>query len=86
MKTEERLAVLEAKLERNEKDITALFKLIREHMKKEEQDRLEFLAKVNETNELLAKQKSFVGGMVFAISSVWAVIALAIVGFIKLRS
>jgi len=74
MNSDERIAVLEAKLERNETDITKLFDFLRDHMEKEEHDRAEFLKMLAEIDTVIKKQKSFLGGVVFAISSVWAIV------------
>lgn len=75
---EERIAVLEAKLSRNEIDITKLFQFIRDHMEKEEKhmektekDRKELLTKIDDIEDTLTHQKSFIGGMMFTVSAVW---------------
>lgn len=64
---EERVAVLETLAERAEEDKERLFAL---------------LANANKSLDAITvtqqKQKSFVGGVVFTVSSVWALVALAI--------
>jgi len=69
---EERVAVLESLVERNQNDTTALFTMLREHMKKEDDDRELFLTELSNIRIMQQKQKSFVGGVVFTVSSVWA--------------
>jgi len=73
MTADERIAVLEAKLERNEVDITKLFDFIREHMDREEKDRELFLRELSDIRGTIKNQKSFVGGMIFTISAIWIV-------------
>jgi len=73
MNSDERIAVLEAKLERNELDITKLFDFIRQHMEQEEKDRVIFLSKLGRIDNTIKNQKSFVGGIVFAVSGAWVV-------------
>ena len=71
------MAVLEAKLDRNEKDITKLFDFIRDHMEREERDREKFLSQLTAIKTTITTQKSFVGGVIFAVTSLWAVITFA---------
>lgn len=80
--SEERLAVLESKDDRRASDISALFTLIRTHMEKEEEDRQVLIKELVAIKVTQQRQKSFVGGIVFTISAVWAA-ALAIVFYIK---
>ena len=83
MSAEERLAVLESKLDRNEKDITKLFDFIRAHMDREERDRADFLDQLTAIKTTINTQKSFVGGMIFAVTSLWAVITFAAYWMLK---
>jgi len=85
MNSDERIAVLEAKLERNEIDITKLFDFLRDHMEKEEKDRHEFLEKLGDIDLMIKKQKSFLGGVVFAISSVWAIVTGVLYWVFKIK-
>lgn len=85
MSADERIAVLEAKLERNELDITKLFDFLRDHMEKEEKDRAEFLEKLGDIDTIIKKQKSFLGGVVFAISAVWAIVTGVLYWVFKIK-
>jgi len=80
---EERVAVLESLAERASKDTSALFEMLRKHMEKEETDRDALLAALNQIRIQQQKQKSFVGGIVFTVSSLWAVILLGITHYFK---
>lgn len=82
---EERIAILEAKLDRNERDITSLFDFMREHMRKEEEDRELLLKQIHSINEKLSNQRSFWGGIVFAISVLSALISAGLVWIAKLK-
>lgn len=79
MSTDERVAVLETQVKRNEKDLTKLFEILRLHMKKEDRDREQFLLLIGNVNNKLDKQKSFWAGMMFAFTGVGALIGSAIV-------
>jgi len=68
----ERVAVLESLSERNQSDITNLFALIRTHMEKEEEDRKELKGMITGIISVQSRQKSFVGGVIFAVSAIWA--------------
>ena len=85
MNADERIAVLEAKLDRNERDVTNLFDFIREHMEREEEDRVKFLGHFNELESKLDRQKSFIGGVIFAVTSLWAIITSIIYFFVKIK-
>lgn len=70
---EERLARLEAKQE-------VLLQAIKDHMEKEERDREILMGELNELKRQAAKQKGFIGGVIFVVSAIWAVV-LAIFKF-----
>jgi len=86
MSSEERIAALEAKLDRNERDITALFKVIRDHMNREDDHNKILLSHISKIESRMDKQKSFVGGIVFTVSSLWFVIAAIGAWFLKFKS
>lgn len=70
----ERVAVLEAGMIRNQKDITEIFKVMREHMEKEEADRVVMIDLISDIKQRQLSQKSFVGGIVISVSGIWAVL------------
>ena len=86
MTSEERIAALEAKLDRNERDITSLFEFIREHMKREDEHNAVLMTHISKMESRMDKQKSFVGGIVFTVSSIWFVVAAIGAWFLKLKS
>lgn len=92
MNADERIAVLEAKLDRNEKDITNLFdfirdieEIIRAHMEKEENDRGQLIDRLSGIENGINKQKSFIGGVIFSVTSLWAIITSAIYFILKIK-
>ncbi len=71
--TEERVAVLESLSERNERDKGELFRLFREHMEKEEEDRVSLLVMISNSDKKIDVMKAyFIGGAV-VLSAIWAV-------------
>lgn len=85
MTVEERLAVLEQIAKDNKEDIDELFSVIRRHMEQEEKDRIVLMKQLNDLTIADAKQKSFVGGIVFTITAVWALITAAVAMYFKTR-
>jgi len=78
---EERIAVLESLAKRQNLDISALFTALRDHMDKEDRDRKELMENIAEIKDSQHRQKSFVGGVIFAVSSVWALLLGALAFF-----
>ena len=76
---EERTAVLETQVKRNEKDLASLFVLFRKLMKQGEVNEKEILEKLNAMSNKMDNQKSFWAGMVFAFTGIGALIGSAIV-------
>ncbi len=72
MSLEERMAVVESENKRTKEDVDTLYKFIRDHMEKEERVTAGIQKSINEINILFSKQRSFVGGIVFTVSGVWA--------------
>lgn len=68
----ERVAVLEAQREQTSKDIDALHGLLRKSIYEGELERDELKTLVGSIKETQTQQKSFLGGVVFVISSLWA--------------
>lgn len=71
----ERLAVLETKMEQYETDIKEIKKLITTNTKAN-------TTRWEEISQFMSKQKGFIGGIVLVVSSVWAV-ALAGLQYFK---
>lgn len=78
---EERIAILETLNQQTDKEIKELFDLLRKHMEKEEQDRDEVKQAIRDSKQdiadikvVIGKQKSFLGGVVFTVTSVWTAI------------
>ena len=86
MSSEERIASLEAKLDRNERDIVALFEFIRKHMEKEDKHNETLMAHISKIEGRMDKQKNFVGGIVFTVSSLWFVVAAIGAWFFKFKT
>ena len=86
MSSEERIAALEAKLDRSERDIAALFEFIREHMKREDKHNEALMSHISKIEGRMDKQKNFVGGIVFTVSSIWFVVAAFAAWFFKLKT
>jgi len=61
----ERIATLEVLVEQ----LTAR---VISHMEREEEERKELLKLISELQQVQLKQKGFIGGMVFAVSALWA--------------
>jgi len=80
MSLEERVAVSEAHNKRTYEDINELYNLIREHMAKEERERKDLTKLISDISAQQRKQRSFVGGIIFTVSALWAV-ALAAIGW-----
>ena len=78
---EERVAVLESRMKRNEKDVGRLFDFFRAHMEKEEEQNDKFLELIGDINNKLNGQKSFWAGMLFAFTGMGAVIGAAVSWF-----
>ena len=78
---EERVAVLESRMKRNDKDVGQLYKFFREHMEEEEKDRKNIISELNKLNNRMNSQKSFWAGMLFAFTGVGAVIGAAVSWF-----
>lgn len=75
---EERVAVLESRVERNEKDVTRLFAFFREQSEKAEGDQMKILSELGSMNNKMDRQKSFWAGMVFAFTGIGAVVGSAV--------
>lgn len=63
---DERIAVLETKLERMQSDQADLFRILREHMEMEE-------ARWEQIRTYMSRQKGFLAGIVFITSALWGV-------------
>lgn len=72
----ERVAILEARMERMESDIMGLFDIIRKHMEHEDKVTDEIRDSINEIATTQKTSKSFIGGVVFVVSGLWAAITL----------
>ena len=88
MEGSERVAVLEAEAHHMQAEIKQLqtvikelTQFIREHMEREEEDRETLIREIQEIRTAQAKMKSFWGGIVFTVSSLWA-LGAAVVYFI----
>jgi hypothetical protein len=64
---QERIAVLETKMEAVHEDNAKTLRMFREHMEKED-------SRWEEIQRNTARQKGFLGGVVFVISALWAAI------------
>lgn len=71
MTDNERIVVLETNQARLQEDLQKLYKFIRDHMKTEDE-------RWEEITNTLIKQKGFVGGVVFVITSIVTVISFFI--------
>jgi len=70
----ERIAVLESRLKRMDRDVGQLYKFFREHMETEEKDRKNIIKELGQLNSTLATQKSFWSGMVFTFAALGALL------------
>ncbi len=76
----ERLAVLESEMRRTRNDVDRIFSLIREQIKNETSFQKKYLekmsqlmGKINSLENKINNQRSFVGGIIFAVSGMWAI-------------
>ena len=70
---EERIAVLEAEKMQLKEDVDQLYTFFREHMEKEEDYQRLNMSEIHAINNKLDSQKSFVGGIITAVSGIWAI-------------
>jgi len=75
----ERMAVIENELTHFKGDVTQLFKLMREHMRTDEEymkktaeTHDELLAEIRRIDTNMSKHKSFIGGIIFTVTAVWS--------------
>ena len=88
----ERMAVMENELKHYKEDVSNLFKLVREHIQKDNEhivksdsDRQEMMKVIAAIRTENTKNKSFIGGVVFAATGMWAVITTAAYWFLQTR-
>ena len=82
---QERIAVLEANQDRLQKDVQELFKLMREHMVIEEARWERIQTNLSKMAEERSKERSFVGGIIFAASAFWTVVTIVLTFWMKTR-
>jgi len=75
---EEKIAVLETKVGRNEEDIAELVEVLKVHTEEEHTSRASVMKSLANIESKLNSQNSFWAGMVFSFTSIGAVIGLAI--------
>lgn len=73
MTLEERIIKLEVLLERSEEDIKSLHEIVKTHMEREESERKLLIEKLQAIEESRLGDRKFIGGIVFTISSLWAI-------------
>ena len=78
---EGRVAVLESENKRTSNDISVLFKIFRDHMKQEEEDRRSIIDELTSMNIKISSQKAFWMGMVFASSAIGSILG-AVIGIV----
>lgn len=64
------------KLGRLAQKIDSLEDALLEHMEKESVDREKIEASLKSLHDTLTKYKGFVGGVIFVVSAIWAVVAV----------
>ena len=83
MNDQERIAVLEANQARLQKDVQELFRLMREHMVMEEARWEKIQNNLSKIAEDRSKERSFVGGIIFAASAFWTVVFAGLTFWVK---
>jgi len=80
MDLDERMRVIEQKMAvqsqittTHREELNIIFEMFRRHMEKEEEQREELIRLIAAIKDEQSKQKSFWGGIVFAISAAWAI-------------
>jgi hypothetical protein len=70
---EKEVAIMGQMAKTHRAELNELFELMRKHMAKEEKERSELIGLISQINIKIAKEKSFFGGITFAVSAVWAI-------------
>lgn len=71
MSENERMAIVETEIKELKRQQEILFKDLQRHMKEED-------IRWAQVVDYMARQKGFIGGTIFVVSAVWAVIGIAI--------
>ena len=81
---ERRLVTLEVTQKHMTDHLTGLEDLVKEHLIMEERDRKEILKKLATMELARSGDRRFIGGIVFTITCLWAVIMAGVALFLKL--